>query len=162
MKIQKLYEDRGLLNESPRTYLNGETSQHIRSQAFNALSGEEVYVPAEKGQTSLLSYLCLNSGVSVKGNCVHHINFNHSDYTSDNICVIPNSCHNYLHTVLVSQCINDWLSYKGITKTRLKKKLKPSDISRDDIRYIFDLYREKALEYIDANRVDKKFQTGGH
>lgn len=152
-----LEKDGGLIEGSLRTYLNSDTSKYIRNEVRKVLSGEEVNIPAEKGQTELLRYLCVNNGATTSGNCVHHINFNHYDFRADNICVIPNKCHSYLHSTLVSECIIEWLNKKGVKKYKDRKNLSDKDISRDDIGFIFDLYIDRAMVYINSNRIDKSF-----
>lgn len=147
--------------ESPRTHLNHYVSTHTRDELRKAISGQEIQIEADKGQSSLLAYLCVNNGVNPSGYCIHHINFNHKDYRFENICVITPKQHAYLHKVLVSECINKLLEHKGITTIQAKKKLTDADISKDDIEWLSTTYMEEALKYIDANKIDSGFPIGG-
>ena len=97
MKIQRLYEDRGLLNESP-TKLN--TISLIESNEYRKFYGKRIDKSSndsglgnDQRYSAMLDWLSNYHGVRF---VVHHGNGNHKDSSSRNIYFLPETVHNSL------------------------------------------------------------------
>ena len=148
-----------VLSEAPSTGLIASTSAYVRDAIKLYLSSGK-YVKLDdknKGQTSLLTYLCKNNNVSTEGVEVHHINFNHNDYDKDNICLLKKDDHHTLHTTLLSESINDLTSTMGIKYKSHLKKLRPEDFTEEHIAKMSAAYVSKMTAFIEDNRLDKHF-----
>ena len=150
--------DENILLEFTGTGLKDNVSTFIRQNIKSYISGKNIEIKKERGQTELKIYLCVNNDINPSNKiCVHHIDFNHSNYHKDNICLLYNEDHNYLHKNLMTECINIWLNKQDFKHKNHRKKLNVDKIDDEVISYISDIYIDFMKEFLSSKRLDRNF-----
>jgi hypothetical protein len=105
MKIQRLYEDRGLLDESP----SNESSIIITETLYRDIVDKLNIKTHDRGDTTLRVFICEIIGVNHNQYELHHINGNHDDNSPENLALIPRGGrgHNAIHQTVSRIISND-------------------------------------------------------
>lgn len=154
MKIQRLYEDRGLLNESPDTIILNEGTSYIVTpgcyHAVQEIIKSYVLSPKETRGNGVLCEVLISMYNALNGTslvatdyCIHHLNGLHTVNTYDNIVLINSKkYHTSLHSDLIHSVIGKFLHSMGFTPGMVATPQMFTGLSTTDKYKLLIIYME--------------------